>query len=539
MNTPYVPDKFEYVELQINMRTERSSENRIRNRIGRKAMTATCLLCMCCSLSACVPQKPVQQQTPQTGFLPALPGNYDSIDTAVLVKKDTANMKLTFLNLELGKYYSLNYDGATTYKDRYDQALSLAQVDEGDVVDVTFMREQKRLNSLQAAAEGFSFDQVSNLVMDAGGRHVELQNESYTISEDAVVFTQDGRGELMDVNPADTLTIAGVGHTIYSVRIEKGHGYLRLENASYFEGGWIQIGDRNVHQITKDMLLAVPEGSYTVTVSNKGSGGSEAVTIARNQEISLDASGWITEPVFGKVVFTLSPDFAKVYIDGDAIDASRPLELSYGLHQMVAVAENYETVSRYIRVAEEKANLNITLEYKGAASENSASENEAPTILTEEPATVVPTLLDEEGAFTTSGNNLPETPVTGMPTPAVNAPTVTTPTVPTPQTQLPSPTPTITPTPTGHPNVAQPASVSANDVVSADGYRVYVDAPAGVEVYKDGAYIGISPISFAKKQGIYTITLRRDGYQTRSYTVEIDGEKSNVNYSFSELVEIR
>ena len=64
-------------------------------------------------------------------------------------------------------------------------------------------------------------------------------------------------------------------------------------------------------------------------------------------------------------------------------------------------------------------------------------------------------------------------------------------------------------------------------------------APAGVEVYKDGAYIGISPISFAKKQGIYTITLRRDGYQTRSYTVEIDYEKNNVNYSFSELVEIR
>lgn len=500
-------------------------------------MTAACLLCMCCSLSACVPKKPAQQP-PQTGFVPALPGNYDSIDTAVLVKKDTTNMKLTFLNLELGKYYTLNYDGATTYKDRYDQAQSLAQVAEGSVVDVTFMREQKRLNSLQAAAEGFSFDQVTNLVMDAGGRHVELQNESYTISDDAVVFTQDGMGELMDVNPADTLTIAGVGHTIYSVRIEKGHGYLRLENASYFEGGWIQIGDRNVHQITKDMLLAVPEGSYTVTVSNKGSAGSEAVTIARNQEVSLDASGWITEPMFGKVVFTLSPDNAKVYIDGDVVDASRPLELSYGLHQMVAVAENYETVSRYIRVAEEKANLNITLEYKEAASENSASENEVPTLLPEEPATIVPTLLDEEGAFTVSGNNLPAEGVTGIPTPVVTAPTV-----PTPKTELPSstPTPTVTPTPTPtvHPNVAQPSSVSANDVVSADGYRVYVDAPAGVEVYKDGAYIGISPISFAKKQGIYTITLRRDGYQTRSYTVEIDGEKSNVNYSFSELVEIK
>ncbi len=504
-------------------------------------MTATCLLCMCCALSSCEPPKQ-QAQAPETGFVPALPGNYDSIDTAVLVSKDTENGKLTFLNLELGKYYTLNYDGATTYADRYDQALSLAQVTEGSVVDVTFMREQKRLNSLQVAPDGFSFNQVTNLVMDAAGRHVELQNESYTVAPEAVVFTQDGRGELTDINPADTLTIAGTGHTIYSVRIEQGHGYLRLENASYFEGGWIQIGERNVHQITKDMLLAVPEGSYTVTVSNKGSTGSEKVTIARNQEIRLDASGWITEPMFGKVVFTVSPDIAKVYIDGDVIDASRPLELSYGIHQMVAAAEGYETISRYIRVAEEKANLNITLEYKGSASENGVSEDSISDnttqegVLSTEPAVIVPTLLDEEGAYTVSGNMLPTEAVTGTPTPIVTAPTEpTVPTVPTPQWQ---PSATPTPTPTVHPNVAQPDSVSTNQVVSSD-FRVYVDAPAGVEVYKDGAYIGISPISFAKKQGIYTITLRRDGYQTRSYTVEIDGENNNVNYSFSELVEIR
>ncbi|MBR3516439.1 MAG: PEGA domain-containing protein [Lachnospiraceae bacterium] len=526
------------------MQMHRFPKNEKLRRYGRRGVKAACLLCMVCALTSCGPKTPVQQPQ-QTGFLPALPGNYDSMDTAVLVAKDTDNGKLTFLNLELGKYYTLNYDGATTYADRYDQALSLAQVTEGSVVDVTFMREQKRLNSLQVSPESFSYDQVSNLVMDDGGRHIDLQNESYTISKDAVVFTQDGRGELMDINPADTLTIAGTGHTVYSVRIEKGHGYLRLENASYFEGGWIQIGERIVYQVTKDMLLAVPEGSYTVTVSNKGSTGSEKVTIARNQEIRLDASGWITEPVYGKVVFTVSPDTAKVYIDGDLIDASRPQELSYGIHQMVAAAEGYETVSRYIRVAEEKANLNITLEYKGTESENSVSENETPTILSDEPAVIGPTILSDEGAYTISGNGIPTTAKDpSVPTPVVTVPTEPTPqmgqTIPTVPTVPTVPTtPAATPTPSVNPNVAQPATVSSNDVVSTDGYRVYVDAPAGVEVYKDGAYIGISPVSFVKKQGIYTITLRRDGYQTRSYTVEIDDEKNNVNYSFSELVEIR
>ena len=50
-----------------------------------------------------------------TGFIPATAGNYDSIDTAAVVSRDTEKQTITFLNPELGKRYTLHYDGATVF----------------------------------------------------------------------------------------------------------------------------------------------------------------------------------------------------------------------------------------------------------------------------------------------------------------------------------------------------------------------------------------------------------------------------------------
>lgn len=71
--------------------------------------------------------------------------------------------------------------------------------------------------------------------------------------------------------------------------------------------------------------------------------------------------------------------------------------------------------------------------------------------------------------------------------------------------------------------------------VSSSYYKVHVEAPENVEVYLDGSYIGIVPCSFKKTSGAHVITLRKSGYTTRSYTVQIDSEDKDVSYSFADL----
>ena len=73
---------------------------------------------------------------------------------------------------------------------------------------------------------------------------------------------------------------------------------------------------------------------------------------------------------------------------------------------------------------------------------------------------------------------------------------------------------------------------------SQTAYKVHIDSPVGAEVYLDGNYIGIAPVDFEKKAGNYVVSLRKTGYQTRSYTLQVDSEEKDVTYSFSELTKL-
>ena len=81
------------------------------------------------------------------------------------------------------------------------------------------------------------------------------------------------------------------------------------------------------------------------------------------------------------------------------------------------------------------------------------------------------------------------------------------------------------------------SSNSVSTVTAASDYRVYIDAPRGAELYLNGSYVGIVPVNFAKKAGTYIVSFRKDGYQTRSYTLQIDDSSKDVSYSFSDLVQ--
>ena len=85
---------------------------------------------------------------------------------------------------------------------------------------------------------------------------------------------------------------------------------------------------------------------------------------------------------------------------------------------------------------------------------------------------------------------------------------------------------------------SESSSVSSNSSSSTSTtgtYKVYLDSPTGVEAYVDGNYVGIVPCSFKKTSGSHVITLRMTGYETRSYTLQLDEEEKDVNYSFNEL----
>ncbi len=425
-----------------------------------------------------------------TGFTVTAIGSYDSADTAVVMQIDEDNHSVTFMNMDAGKKYTLYYDGTTYIKDKYGSAMSISQIVAGDVVDVCFLKGKKQMASMQLSPEAWVYEDIDNYDLGGANKTAAIGSNTYSMPDDAVILSDGQQVEMMDVVKQDRVTIRGVGHTIYSVNIEKGHGYLRLQNEQALLGGWIEVGTSVIREITEDMLLVVPEGKYQVLLSNGNTSCTKEIAIERNKEVVLDlADVEIAQDKTGTILLEVTPDTARVSIDGETVDISAPVELAYGIHKVHLEAAGYDSLTKYLQVGSEYAKISFTLEEQEEETD-SISEN-----------TVERTPSEDEilGKDTISQNSVSENSVDSN---------------------------------------KKKDSVSQNTVSTSASKKVYIDAPEDVEVYLDDNYVGIAPVKFKKVAGNHTITLRKTGYQTKSYTIYLYDDKEDITYSFSELEKI-
>ena len=429
------------------------------------------------------------------------PNIYDSEDAAVVVKKNTEEGTIQLQNIATAKRYTLNYDGTTRIFDKNDVALSMQQLKEGSVVTVRFYRADKSLSYVKEHADALNLPNLSNYELDLRDGKITVGAETYLLSSNVVVVSNGRETEPWELNALDVISVWGYQDRIYGINVEQGHGYLRLQNEDYFVNGWVDVGDKVIRKIEEDMLLVVPEGTFNAMVSHKGSSAMQEITFARNEEMLWDlGSVEITVVQTGKIIFTLTPATARMAIDGREVDTSKPVELTYGLHSMRIVAEGYDTVAQYIKVGEPSANISVDLE-KSSEPESKEQESEQNKKSEEDEQDETP--VGKKYALNASDDDDNDEKEDE------------------------------------EKESEESSSEASTDVLSASGkYKVYIDAPEDVEAYLDGSYIGMTPVSFPKTAGNYVVTLRKTGYQTRSYTLQIDSEKKDVNYSFTELVEL-
>lgn len=85
-------------------------------------------------------------------------------------------------------------------------------------------------------------------------------------------------------------------------------------------------------------------------------------------------------------------------------------------------------------------------------------------------------------------------------------------------------------------NLEEKKEVSGNSISNKEETaKTTISAPVGAEVYQDNLYMGIAPVTYTKVTGSHTITLRKEGYITRSYDIEVPDDGKDVTYAFPEL----
>lgn len=296
-------------------------------------------------------------------------------DLYLIIGNDMTNEQLNLKQLVSGKQYLYVYSLSTDFQDKYGNSATTVDFEPGRVIHIGKKDGEGRLLQAQIADEVWEYSDITKYSVDTERGIFKIADSKYSYDADLFVESNGEKIRLSDLNEKDKIRVVGIGTKILSVSVTTGQGILELRNTSVFEGSFIQVGSKIFAQITHNMKLEIPEGTYTVTVANEGYGGSTEVEIARGEVCTLDLDELKGEgPKTGSITFYIDVEGATLSIDGDTVDYSAPVVLTYGVHELHAEADGYDDFDKKLFVNSAAANIDISLIGESTASDNDVTE---------------------------------------------------------------------------------------------------------------------------------------------------------------------
>ena len=296
-------------------------------------------------------------------------------DLYLIIGNDMTNEQLNLKQLVSGKQYLYVYSLSTDFQDKYGNSATTVDFEPGRVIHIGKKDGEGRLLQAQIADEVWEYSDITKYSVDTERGIFKIADSKYSYDADLFVESNGEKIRLSDLNEKDKIRVVGIGTKILSVSVTTGQGILELKNTSVFEGSFIQVGSKIFAQITHNMKLEIPEGTYTVTVANEGYGGSTEVEIARGEVCTLDLDELKGEgPKTGSITFYIDVEGATLSIDGDTVDYSAPVVLTYGVHELHAEADGYDDFDKKLFVNSAAANIDISLIGESTASDNDVTE---------------------------------------------------------------------------------------------------------------------------------------------------------------------
>lgn len=292
----------------------------------------------------------------------------------VVININVEDERIIVESINERKKLVLTYTGGTSIKNRYGDEISIAKLVPGEIVELEYNRGTQKISKIEITDEAWEYTQVTEFELDVDYGILTTGSQNYSLDSVAVAFSNNLEIGLDEINEKDEITLKGYGNIIYSIIVTRGHGYIVLENTEGYLGGFIDIGNEIVTEIENGMVITAPEGTYMLTVTKNGSGGSQEIVVLRDAEIIVDISRLQTALEMGSIKFNITPSTAKLYIDGTYTNYTEPVSLSYGNHSFKIVKTGYNTLVGTINVNKTYTSKTFTMNQAETTTTQTTSE---------------------------------------------------------------------------------------------------------------------------------------------------------------------
>lgn len=278
----------------------------------------------------------------------------------IVVATDTSEKSIKLGYPDSNKIIQYLYGDMTDFFDRYGSYTTVARIAPGTIVTVGRLDADAKLTQVKVSDETWYQNDVKKYTIDIEKGMLQIGTSKYFLGDNTRIFSNGSEIRLDQIQKMDVISVQGLDKDILSIVVEKGHGTIALTNTDTFEGGWLSLGTSIYTKVEPNMTMVVPEGRYELSVANDGYGDSKKIRVKRGKITVVDLNDYLGEgPSMCNLTFEVYIDNAELYIDGEVVDYSEPIQVKYGVHDLVVIAPGYEEWKQKLAVGSADATLQI------------------------------------------------------------------------------------------------------------------------------------------------------------------------------------
>lgn len=393
---------------------------------------------------------------------------------AIVKNIDREKSLITLFDINASKDMTISYYGGSDIRDKFGEITSIGQITIGSIVDVEYINNSNKLTKLQVSNKAWEYVGVNNLLINLKDKMMDIATSKYKYTDNIIIIDDENIVPVVNLTEQDELTIRGIDEVIWSVTVTRGHGTVKLKDYDTLLGGFVTVGYEAMLPITENMQIPVREGTYNMTVENGDYSATVDVTINRNQDTEVSLKGLGPEPL----------KYGNVAFNITPFGAD------------LFIDGELSTYSKPATISYGKHKLMASLggytSYDGILTVDKAETS----VFIDLPEMKIDDDDNELSSLDPDDNNIDD--------------------------QEPDNSDVVT----------------EDEPIIDEEHSIYVQNPNKASVYLNGEFKGISPVIFDKIIGKHVLTFIRDGYLTKSYSIEVADDDKDAYFSFSDLVKI-
>lgn len=302
----------------------------------------------------------------------------EQVDLYIVENLDMVDETIALYSLSEDQQLRYSYNMTTKFLNKYGGNDTWAEFTTGSVVSIgELLPASGALSQVQKSADVWMYEDIKKYSIDTSHNLMVIDGHKYKITDKTKVYSDNLKILVDSIGEDDAITVIGKDKEIISIAITTGHGYISLVNTAVFDGSMAFIGDKIVTMVNGNESIEVPEGTYLLTVANNGWGGSQEITVHRDENVLVNLDSMKGEgPSYCLLTFLVTVPDTFVYLDGKSVDVTEPQKVQYGAHQLVVKCAGYKAWKKTLVVNSESAEITLEMEAEnGSGTTSTVEEN--------------------------------------------------------------------------------------------------------------------------------------------------------------------